>query len=140
MADFGVGLDKKKDLRNKLFALGIREEDIIEKFIRSKGPGGQNVNKTSTCVYLKHIPSGIEIKCQQERVQALNRYIARIILAEKIEAAKLKKAWLRKQELEKLRRKMRRRSKRAKLRLQEDKRRHSAKKSSRAKIRDMGIE
>ena len=71
--------------------LGIREQDIVESFIRSKGPGGQNVNKTSTCVYLKHIPTGIEVKCQKERMQVLNRYIARKILVSKIESLVLGK-------------------------------------------------
>ncbi|MDD4183782.1 MAG: peptide chain release factor-like protein, partial [Candidatus Omnitrophica bacterium] len=65
---------------NVLLQSGIREEDIVEKFIRASGPGGQFVNKTSSCVYLKHIPTGIEVKCQKERSQALNRYAARKIL------------------------------------------------------------
>jgi protein subunit release factor B len=66
-------------------ALGVREEDIEEKFIRSSGSGGQKVNKTSTCVYLRHIPTGIEVKCMRERSQPLNRFLARRDLVEKIE-------------------------------------------------------
>jgi protein subunit release factor B len=58
-------------------ALGIREQDIEEKFIRSSGHGGQNVNKTSTCVYLRHIPTGIEVKCMETRSQSINRFLAR---------------------------------------------------------------
>ena len=58
-------------------ALGIREEDLEEKFIRSSGKGGQHVNKTSTCVWLKHLPSGIEVKCMEERSQSINRFLAR---------------------------------------------------------------
>ena len=65
-------------------ALGVREEDIEEKFIRSSGRGGQKVNKASTCVYLKHIPTGIEVKCMRERSQSLNRFLARRELVEKI--------------------------------------------------------
>ncbi|MCX5701802.1 MAG: peptide chain release factor-like protein, partial [Candidatus Omnitrophica bacterium] len=61
-----VGLEKEKSLREKMERLGVRKEDIVEKFTRAKGPGGQNVNKVSTCVYLRHLPTGIEVKCQQE--------------------------------------------------------------------------
>ncbi|HOJ44073.1 MAG TPA: peptide chain release factor-like protein, partial [Syntrophorhabdaceae bacterium] len=82
---YTVSPEKEKRLFEKMERLGIKDEDIIERFIRSGGPGGQNVNKTSTCVYLKHLPTGIEVKCQKERSQALNRYLARRILVEKIE-------------------------------------------------------
>lgn len=94
--------------------LGIKNEDIIEKFIHSGGPGGQNVNKTSTCVYLKHIPTGIEVKCQKERSQALNRYLARRILVEKIEEMLLGQESDKQKEIEKIRRQKRKRTKRAK--------------------------
>ena len=77
-----VSLDKIKELREKMLRLGVREGDIIEKFVRSQGPGGQHVNKVSTCVFLRHIPTGIEVKCQQERSQAANRLIAKELLLE----------------------------------------------------------
>src|SRR5512139_560282 len=82
---YGVSAEKEEALHQKMEELGIREEDIVERFVRSRGHGGQNVNKVSTCVYLKHLPTGIEVKCQQERSQALNRFFARRILAQKIE-------------------------------------------------------
>ena len=66
-------------------ALGIHEKDFVEKFVRSSGKGGQKVNKTSTCVYLKHIPTGIEVKCMKDRSQSINRFLARRELIEKIE-------------------------------------------------------
>jgi protein subunit release factor B len=84
MIQFPVSEDKNQWLRIKMKALGIREEDIEEKFIRSSGRGGQKVNKTSTCVYLRHIPTGIEVKCMKERSQSLNRFLARRGLVEKI--------------------------------------------------------
>ena len=124
MSDFGVSLEKESALRRKMEGLGIREQDIRESFIRSKGPGGQNVNKTSTCVYLKHIPTGTEVKCQKERTQVLNRYIARKILVNKIETLVLGKLSEEQKRIEKLRRQKRKRSKRAKLKVLEAKRRH----------------
>ncbi len=82
---FGVGEEKETWLRQKMDNLGLHEKDIEEKFIRSSGSGGQKVNKTSTCVYLKHIPTGIEVKWMRERSQSLNRFLARRELAQKIE-------------------------------------------------------
>ncbi len=116
----------------------IKEKDIIEKFIRSRGPGGQNVNKTSTCVYLKHVPTGIEIKCQRERSQVLNRYLARKLLWEKVESFYKKALLEERQRIEKIRRQKRKRSKKAKLRMLEEKRRHSEKKQFRAKVHETG--
>ena len=111
---FAVSPEKEKALRQRFADLGIDEKDIIERFVRSGGHGGQNVNKVSTCVYLKHIPSGIEVKCQKERSQALNRFIARRILADKIENIHLGKESKEQQERERIRRQKRRRSRRAK--------------------------
>lgn len=83
--NFGVSQKKLSELRERMKRCGVREEDLEEKFVRSGGKGGQKVNKTSTCVYLKHIPTGIEVKCQKTRSQSLNRFFARRILLEKIE-------------------------------------------------------
>jgi len=134
MPEFGVGLLKEKALREKMRQLGVREEDIAEHFIRSRGPGGQNVNKTSTCVWLKHTPSGIQVKCQEERSQALNRYLARKILLKKIENLLLGRLSEEKKRIEKIRRQKRRRSRRAKLKVLEAKRQQSEKKLLRQKV------
>ena len=85
MLNFAVSEEKNKWLRERMDALGIQEEDFVEKFVRSSGKGGQKVNKTSTCVYLKHIPTGIEVKCMKDRSQSINRFLARRELIEKIE-------------------------------------------------------
>src|SRR5512136_626531 len=103
----------------RLRELGLRREDIVEKFIRSAGKGGQNVNKTSTCVYLKHLPTGIEVKCMRERSQAMNRLAALDLLAGKIAQAALRERLERRQEREKERRRKRPRPTRLKERILE---------------------
>lgn len=85
MPNFAVSEEKNRWLREKMESLNVREEDIEEKFIRSSGKGGQKVNKTATCVYIKHIPTGIEIKCMKDRSQSVNRFLARRELVERIE-------------------------------------------------------
>jgi len=126
-------------LEKKMFVLGVREEDIVESIIRSSGPGGQNVNKTATCVYLKHLPTGLEVKCQRQRYQLLNRNLARHILLSKIEN-RIKHDLLQKQSLKaKIMRQTRKKPKRIKLRILEHKRKHSEKKSTRRKIREIEI-
>jgi peptide chain release factor len=84
MLTFAVSEEKNRWLREHMEALGILEKDIEEKFIRSSGHGGQNVNKTATCVYLKHLPTGIEVKCMKDRSQSINRFLARRELVKKI--------------------------------------------------------
>jgi peptide chain release factor len=81
-----VSPEKQKALQETLLKLNIREEDVLEQFIRSQGAGGQKVNKTSSAVYLKHLPTGLTVKMQKERSQALNRFLAWRLLAEKVEA------------------------------------------------------
>ncbi len=83
---FAVNDSKNRRLLEKMKSLDLREEDIEEKFIHSSGKGGQHVNKTSTCVYLKHLPTGLEVKCMKERSQSVNRFLARRELVEKIES------------------------------------------------------
>jgi protein subunit release factor B len=132
MGIFTVSLTKEKLLKKKMEALNIREGDIKESFIRSRGRGGQNVNKTSTCVYLKHIPTGIEVKCDKERSQALNRYHARVILTKKIEQLIKGRESEEIQRIEKIRRQKRKRSKRAKEKMLAEKRIISEKKKLRS--------
>ena len=86
MPSFAVTEEKNRRLKEKMEELGIREEDLEERFVRSSGKGGQHVNKTSTCVWLKHLPTGIEVKCMHERSQSINRFLARRELVEKVEA------------------------------------------------------
>ncbi|MGO9613532.1 MAG: peptide chain release factor family protein [Dissulfurispiraceae bacterium] len=121
MGLFSVNPLKEQALRERMEVLEIHEEDIRESFVRSSGKGGQKVNKTSTCVYLKHLPTGIEVKCQKERSQALNRYHARVLLTKKIEAVIKGQASEEMQRREKIRRQKRRRSKKAREKILADK-------------------
>jgi protein subunit release factor B len=136
MRQTAVGADKQKALEERMEKLGLDEKDIVEKFIRSQGKGGQKVNKTSTCVYLKHVPSGIEVKCQRERSQALNRFLARRILADKYEAMVLGEKSEQIRTIEKIRRQKRKRSKRAKEKILQDKKKQSEKKESRKAVEE----
>jgi peptide chain release factor len=131
---FPVSQEKIAALRSRMLELGIREDDLQESFVTSQGKGGQNVNKVSTCVVLFHAPSGLRIKCQQERSQGLNRYIARKLLADKIEEARAGAESRRVQEMERIRRQKRRRSRRAKNRMLDDKHARSTVKNLRGKV------
>ena len=131
---------KKVDaLEFKMRRFSIYESDLEERFIRSSGPGGQNVNKVSTGVYLKHIPSGIEVKVCTERSQALNRYAARKILVGKIETMVLGRRSEERKRIEKIRRQKRKRSKRAKDKMLNNKRMHSDKKDLRKKVEGFDV-
>jgi len=131
MLDFGVRKEKQKALEEKMQKYGVREEDLVEKFIRARGPGGQNINKVATCVYLKHLPTGFEVKMQKARSQALNRFLARRELMRKIENYVLGKESEEEKRREKIQRAKQRRSRRAKKKMLEQKRLQSRKKELR---------
>lgn len=132
MAWSGASSEKEAALAVRLAGLGVRPEDLVEKFIRAGGPGGQNVNKTSTAVYIKHVPSGIEVKMQRERSQALNRFLARRALADKLEARLRGAQSAETARVAKLRRQKRKRSRRAKEKMLAAKSMQARKKASRA--------
>ena len=112
-------------------ALGVSEADLEESFVRSGGHGGQNVNKVSTCVLLRHRPTGVQVKCQESRQQGLNRFRARQLLLDKIESQRRDQAAAERARLEKLRRQKRKRSRGAKERMLADKAQRSRKKADR---------
>lgn len=140
MAPFGTSLEKAKVLRKQMFHLKIFEKDIQENFIRSSGPGGQNVNKVSTCVILFHRPTGIQVRSQQGRTQGLNRYKARCRLIEKIEKVRKDRQQQIIYDKAKKKRQNRKRSRASKERMLEVKRQQSQRKLSRQKIRAHKLE
>lgn len=130
--------EKLDALYKRMEELGIREEDLIEKFILGSGKGGQKVNKTASCVYLKHIPTQIEVKCQQSRSREMNRFLARRELCEQI-ASKIHQEKTAKQQLmEKIRRQKKKRSRRAKEKILQEKKKRSKIKSYRSPITHEG--
>lgn len=134
MGRFPVSPEKESDLLERMETLNIREEDIEESFVRSSGKGGQHVNKTSTCVYLKHAPTGVEVKCQQERSQAFNRYRARVLLVKKIDQLIKGRESEELQRIEKIRRQKRKRSRRAKEKMLAEKKITAEKKKLRGPV------
>lgn len=134
MSAFPVSPEKETQLAQRLAALGVRECDLEESFVRSGGHGGQNVNKTSTCVMLVHRPTGVQVKCQETRQQGLNRFLARRLLLDKIEAMQQGKLAAERDRLEKARRQKRKRSKGAKNRMLADKSHHAGKKAARRPV------
>jgi protein subunit release factor B len=134
MSQFNVSPEKETSLKERMNRLGVSENDLRETFVRSSGPGGQNVNKTSTCVCLVHVPTGLSVKCQQERSQALNRFLARRLLLDRIERIRTGQVSAEKQRIEKIRRQKRRRSKRAREKILEEKHIQSGKKSLRVRV------
>jgi protein subunit release factor B len=134
---FPVSAEKERALLARMRALGVRPDQLEERFVRSSGSGGQNVNKVSTCVVLRHVPTGVTVKCQRERSQALNRFLARRELLDKLEARVAGAASAAAAERARIRRQKRRRSRRAKEKILADKRAHAEKKDLRRAPRDV---
>ena len=131
MNKFGISDAKANALLKRMAELGIREEDFRESFVKGSGPGGQKINKTSSCVKLFHLSTNIDIKCQKDRSLALNRYHARRILCDRIEREIKGEIEEERKKNEKIRRQKRRRSRRTKLKMIEDKKKSSEKKQMR---------
>ena len=128
-----VSKEKEEEISRFMEKLGIKEDDLIEKFILGSGRGGQNLQKTSSCVYLKHIPTGLEVKCQKDRSRALNRLFARRLLCEKYQEIILEEKSKKQQTNEKIRRQKRTRSRKQKAKMLDDKKQHAKKKSLRSR-------
>jgi protein subunit release factor B len=110
-----VSEKKQKELAARMRALSLSDGDIEEKFVRSGGHGGQNVNKVATCVYLKHKATGIEVKCSIDREQAMNRFFARRMLVEKLEGVSLGMKAPKQAKIDKIRKNKKRRARRQRL-------------------------
>jgi len=136
MSLFPVSYRKEKDLFDRMSRWGVREEDLEENFVRAQGRGGQKINKTSSCVVLYHRPTKIRIKCQKERSRAMNRFIARRMLLERIEERELGRRSAKRKAIEKIRRQKRKRSKRAKEKMLESKKHRSQVKKMRGRPKE----
>jgi peptide chain release factor len=123
-----------EQLARRMAALGVEETDLEESFVRSGGRGGQNVNKTATCVMLLHRPTGLQVKCQSTRHQGLNRALARQFLVEKLEELRNRQAAEKRAQVARIRRQKRTRSRGAKERMLENKARHASKKDLRRRV------
>jgi protein subunit release factor B len=134
MTKFPVRPETERLLIDRMLSLEIYEEDLEERFIRGGGPGGQKINKSATCVVLRHLPTGVEVRCQDERSQAMNRYRARVNLCDKVEEAVLGAKSKKQQEYEKIRRQKRRRSRKAKEKMLGEKRHRSQVKAARKSV------
>jgi peptide chain release factor len=130
---FTVSPEKEHLLQERMTQLGVSEDELRETFVRSSGPGGQKVNKTSSCVHLVHLPTGLSVKCQQERSQLLNRFLARRLLLDRIERLQRGLVEAEKMRMERIRRQKRKRSKRAKEKILQDKHHQAEKKVRRAR-------
>ncbi len=134
MSSFPVSPDKLAQLQQRMSALGVNEAEIEETFVRSGGAGGQKVNKSSSCVMLLHRPTGLRVKSQTTRHQAMNRFLARRLLLDKIERMRKGYVETERARIEKVRRQKRKRSSRAKQRMLADKARHAEKKRLRGGV------
>ena len=139
MSIFTISAEKEKALLERMRQLQVSEKDLEETFVRASGPGGQKVNKTSSCVFIRHIPTGLSVKCQRERSQALNRFLARRILLDKIKRLQKGIVSSEKERIEKKRREKRKRSKRAKEKILKEKHHQTERKKLRSTI-DIDLE
>lgn len=114
---FAVSDQKNRWLVSRMAELGVKEEELEERFVRSSGKGGQHLNKTSSAVQVRHLPTGIEARCGRERSQSLNRFLARRELLEKL-ARHLGLTTEQDSELARIRKQKSRRSRRSTIKLQ----------------------
>jgi peptide chain release factor len=134
MSEATVTPSKQAALAERMQRLGIVPADLTERFVLGSGKGGQKLNKTSSCVYIKHSRSGLEVKCQRSRSRELNRYLARRELCDRVAERVRGEETARRTEAERVRRQKRRRSRRQKARMLADKHLHAEKKQRRRTV------
>lgn len=124
-----------EELAARMARLGLSEDDLEETFVRGTGAGGQKINKTSSTVVLRHRPSGIEVRCQKERSQAMNRQWARAELCDRLEEARAARRLEQQNAREKARRQKRKRPKGLKEKILKNKHHRSETKKARGSVK-----
>ena len=119
-----------QEIETRLSALGLRSSEVEERFVLGSGHGGQKIQKTSSCVWLRHQPTGVEVRCQRERSQSANREMAWSELCAKLEERKRAAAAAKQDEQAKTRRRNRQKSHGQKVRMIQSKH-HRAKTKAR---------
>lgn len=129
-------MDLPTQIEQRLAAVGVHTQDVVERFVLGSGPGGQKINKTSSTVWLRHAPTGVEVRCQRERSQAQNRELAWTELCEKLESRRRLAVAAARDERERARRRNRKRSATQKARQVAGKRHRAEIKTRRGRVRD----
>ena len=132
MADFPDLVEAP--LRARFVSLGVRPEEVEEHFVRGAGAGGQKINKTSSTVWLRHRPTGVEVRCQRERSQSVNRLLAWSELADKLAWRRAEAANRKQAERELVRRQTRQKSRGQKARMIEGNKHRAKHKSARGRV------
>lgn len=130
----GPAMQTPTQILQRLTEMNIRLDEVEERFVRGTGPGGQKINKTSSTVWLRHRPTGIEVRCQAGRSQTANRELAWRELCDRLVARQLAAKAEQRDEYEVQRRRARQKSHTQKAKMVDAKKRHARTKATRGRV------